>query len=198
VAPIATRYDISNHRRGDAEFTSELRPLSSRPGVSRQDVKGNRFGQFGPPVRGSFVTSIASLTNTVSGVVSVRSGKEMPRIAALPVVAAVEHEGLVIGDVAMFQEVGDTVDEGESSPAFPDAAAPSRKHAVAASIGIASEFPAIVKSAAVIDVQQKSLNLLWGNINMHFRLRSDVPRRRVFLAPLRLSVWSIIPAAVRV
>jgi hypothetical protein len=144
------------------------------------------------------VAAIAPLANTVVGVVLVRPGKQMPRIAALPIVAVVEHEGLVIGDVAMLQEVGDAMHKGESSPTFPDASAPGRKHAVATSIGITSEVPAIVKPAAVIDVQQKGLNLLWGNINTHFRLRSDVPRRRVFLAPLRLSVGSIIPATVRV
>jgi len=177
----------TNHRRGDVVLLCEsaLLPASASVcGANISDVIGREFtATIGDP---SMIATPA-FGLPINSVVEASAGPQMSRIAAPRVIAKMKNKWPIFRNRAVSEEVGDAVCERRVAPlaALTDAVC-----TIARAVARCLPFPAGVRAAGAIQLSPETIFLYWGNINSHVSLLTDVPRRRVFSAPLRLSVLS--------
>jgi hypothetical protein len=195
VGPVASRNYVPNHRRSYTELSCQLSTLTPCTSVSSQNLGNYLVGQLRASIRYPLVVTISPSDESISGIVLLGSGSKVGWIATGRMVTGVQNKWLAGRQRA--ECVNECQPMGQyGMPTLP--ADSAIDHPVPGMIPVAVEFPAGIRPAAAINASPEVGELFWGNISAHVRLRSDVPRRRVFLAPLRLSVGSIIPATVRV
>jgi hypothetical protein len=186
----------------DAHFADLIFPGEIRCACSARDAAANSHNsvlrELGVGVGRSrtrsprpILEARAALREHVVGVVALRPSEQVGRIDTGPVVAAMQDARHIVGNVAMREEVSDPVSAFGLLDANTELAIPTSPERC-------QPRPTTIRSTGLVNLLPEILNLPWGNINTHLRLRSDVPRRRVFLAPLRLSVGPIIPATMRI
>lgn len=185
--PIAPIQNESNHCRCDAVLFSQPALLSPFTRVCGPDGPDIFLSQLRSSVVLTAQISASSLRSPVCVVLRPSSSPEMAGVAALWVVAAMEHKRLRGWQWSISNHVSKSVSENGRST-IP--AAPNVQRAIAKVVAGASPVPASVGIIRYIHSAPERLNLSWGNINSHVSLLTDVPRRRVFSAPLRLSVLS--------
>lgn len=173
MLPVQPIHNETNHGRSYVVLLCKPSLLPTDPSVSSADGANIVLSEFASSVCGAAMVATASANLSIRSVITPCASPEMCRIATRRVVATVKHERGVIWHRAIGEIKRHAVGQMRAMTA---ATSTRVLDTISSGVAIALPLPAVIR-ARLANLRPERFDLSWGNINMHVRVPSDVPRR---------------------